>query len=185
MSRNVAERLQRKEYVTANLLRYERAGRVVFAGGHQYIVVCRSDGELSHVQTPGPWLGIEARMPHAGDSATVAPAVLVQLFRRALVSLAAASTLVTSAAPVRRRFARAGGRCAPQRLRRSDLGRARVLRAAAPSVTAERGEAQEAGCDRDAHRLGRGRGPAVPAERVAGLPRVVEVEPAYGPRMPL
>ncbi|HEY4159735.1 MAG TPA: SpoIIE family protein phosphatase [Polyangiaceae bacterium] len=62
--KNVAERLKRNEYVTSNLLRYARNGRVTFAGGHQYIVVCRSDGTISRVQTPGPWLGIGGVMPH-------------------------------------------------------------------------------------------------------------------------
>jgi PAS domain S-box-containing protein len=65
--KNVAERLKRKEYVTTNLLRYERSGRVVFAGGHQYIVVCRADGDVFRMQTPGPWLGIRENMPYAAD----------------------------------------------------------------------------------------------------------------------
>jgi len=65
--RNVAERLKRPEYVTTNLLRYESDGRVTFAGGHQYIVLCRADGTVTRVQTPGPWLGITEDMPRAGD----------------------------------------------------------------------------------------------------------------------
>jgi PAS domain S-box-containing protein len=65
--KNVAERLKRTEYVTTNLLRYERDGRITFAGGHQYIVVCRADGTIVRVQTPGPWLGISEAMPRAQD----------------------------------------------------------------------------------------------------------------------
>ncbi len=65
--RNVAERLKRPEYVTTNLLRYERNGHVSFAGGHQYIVVCRADGSIHRVQTPGPWLGFSDDMPRAHD----------------------------------------------------------------------------------------------------------------------
>jgi PAS domain S-box-containing protein len=65
--KNVAERLKRQEYVTTNLLRYELNGRVTFAGGHQYIVVCRTDGSITRVQTPGPWLGIQEDMPRAHD----------------------------------------------------------------------------------------------------------------------
>jgi serine phosphatase RsbU (regulator of sigma subunit) len=40
---------------------------VTFAGGHQYIVVCRADGSITRVQTPGPWLGITDSMPSAPD----------------------------------------------------------------------------------------------------------------------
>ena len=40
---------------------------MTFAGGHQYIVLCRSDGSITRVQTPGPWLGITESMPHAPD----------------------------------------------------------------------------------------------------------------------
>lgn len=65
--KNVAERLKRSEYVTTNLLRYEHNGAVTFAGGHQYIVLCRSDGSITRVQTPGPWLGITESMPNAPD----------------------------------------------------------------------------------------------------------------------
>jgi PAS domain S-box-containing protein len=65
--KNVAERLKRREYVTTNLLRYERSGYVTFAGGHQYIVVCRANGTVTRVQTPGPWLGISEDMPRAHD----------------------------------------------------------------------------------------------------------------------
>jgi PAS domain S-box-containing protein len=65
--KNVADRLKRSEYVTANLLRYETNGEVTFAGGHQYIVVCRADGSITRVQTPGPWLGITDSMPNAPD----------------------------------------------------------------------------------------------------------------------
>ena len=65
--KNVAERLKRPEYVTTNLLRYEVDGRITFAGGHQYIVVCRTDGTITRVQTPGPWLGIIEAMPRAQD----------------------------------------------------------------------------------------------------------------------
>jgi PAS domain S-box-containing protein len=63
--KNVAERLQRPEYVTLNLLRYQSDGKVTYAGGHQFIVICRADGTLARLPTPGPWLGIMGEMPTA------------------------------------------------------------------------------------------------------------------------
>jgi PAS domain S-box-containing protein len=65
---NIKARMQRREYITLSLLRYERSGRVVFAGAHQDIVICRADGTLERVATPGPWLGIIDDLPHAVDS---------------------------------------------------------------------------------------------------------------------
>jgi PAS domain S-box-containing protein len=56
---NVAQRLSRQEYVTLTLLRYERSGRVRFAGGHQDVVIARAaDRSIELVRTPGPWMGI-------------------------------------------------------------------------------------------------------------------------------
>jgi PAS domain S-box-containing protein len=62
---NVSGRLGSNEYVTLVLLRYSPDGRVVFAGAHEHILVCRRDtGRIEWVATPGPWLGI-ARDIHA------------------------------------------------------------------------------------------------------------------------
>jgi PAS domain S-box-containing protein len=60
---NVAKRLGREDYVTLTLLRYERNGRVVFAGGHQDIVVFRAaERRVELVGTPGPWMAIIDRL---------------------------------------------------------------------------------------------------------------------------
>lgn len=56
---NINGRLSTDEYVTLVLLRYREDGKVVFAGAHEYILVCRADsGRVERVATPGPWLGI-------------------------------------------------------------------------------------------------------------------------------
>jgi PAS domain S-box-containing protein len=56
---NIAGRLASNEYVTFCLLRYSRDGSVTFAGAHEHILVCRSDGgDVERIATPGPWLGI-------------------------------------------------------------------------------------------------------------------------------
>jgi PAS domain S-box-containing protein len=60
---NISTRMGRPEYVTLTLLRYETNGRLTFAGGHQDIVICRADGSIDCVTTPGPWLGILKELP--------------------------------------------------------------------------------------------------------------------------
>src|SRR5262249_17821485 len=57
---NVAIRMNRDEYVTLMLLRYDRDGRIAFAGGHQDIIICRAEsGEVEWARTPGPWMAIQ------------------------------------------------------------------------------------------------------------------------------
>jgi sigma-B regulation protein RsbU (phosphoserine phosphatase) len=58
---NIRHRLGNDEHVTFSLLRYRRDGRVVFAGAHEEIVICRAaTGKCELVSTPGPWLGAMA-----------------------------------------------------------------------------------------------------------------------------
>jgi sigma-B regulation protein RsbU (phosphoserine phosphatase) len=46
-------------------MRYRRDGRIVFAGAHEEIIVCRaSTGKCEFVQTVGPWVGA---MPDVGS----------------------------------------------------------------------------------------------------------------------
>jgi phosphoserine phosphatase RsbU/P len=55
---NIHERLGQDEHVTLTLLRYEASGKVVFAGAHEEMIVCRAAGGASErVQTPGTWVG--------------------------------------------------------------------------------------------------------------------------------
>ena len=69
---NVAKRLGRAEYVTLTLLRYERSGRIVFAGGHQDIVVWRAaTRQIELVGTPGPWMAIVDRLKPPVESEVV------------------------------------------------------------------------------------------------------------------
>jgi serine phosphatase RsbU (regulator of sigma subunit) len=57
---NVRHRLRRDEHVTLSLLRYERNGRVLFAGAHEDILVHRArSGQCERVATPGTWLGLK------------------------------------------------------------------------------------------------------------------------------
>lgn len=55
---NVRQRLQRDEHATLALLRYTLDGNLVVAGGHEDVVVCRSEtGTCELIRTPGPWIG--------------------------------------------------------------------------------------------------------------------------------
>jgi sigma-B regulation protein RsbU (phosphoserine phosphatase) len=66
---NVAKRLRRAEYATLTLLRYERSGRFVFAGGHQDIVIWRAaTRQIELVGTPGPWMGVVERLKRPVES---------------------------------------------------------------------------------------------------------------------
>jgi sigma-B regulation protein RsbU (phosphoserine phosphatase) len=57
---NVRRRLKQKEHVTLTVMRYERDGRIVFAGAHEEIVVCRAGGgPCERIPTPGAWIGID------------------------------------------------------------------------------------------------------------------------------
>ena len=63
---NIRSRLKREDHMTLTLLRYERSGRVVFAGAHEDIVVYRaSEGRCEIVETPGTWLGARSDIGHA------------------------------------------------------------------------------------------------------------------------
>jgi serine phosphatase RsbU (regulator of sigma subunit) len=67
---NVAQRLGREDYVTLTLLRYERSGRIRFAGGHQDIVLWRAaTGTIELVGTPGPWMAVlgDLEQPEHGE----------------------------------------------------------------------------------------------------------------------
>jgi phosphoserine phosphatase RsbU/P len=55
---NIRERMKQDEHVTLTLLRYEKSGRVLFAGAHEDILVHRtSEGRSEWIQTPGTWIG--------------------------------------------------------------------------------------------------------------------------------
>lgn len=54
---NVLHRLERAEYATLALLRYERGGSITFAGAHESILVCRArDGACEFIETTGVWV---------------------------------------------------------------------------------------------------------------------------------
>jgi sigma-B regulation protein RsbU (phosphoserine phosphatase) len=55
---NIHNRLKRDDHATLTLLRYERTGRVTFAGAHEEILVYRAKvGTCEVVDTPGTWVG--------------------------------------------------------------------------------------------------------------------------------
>ncbi|WP_437730454.1 SpoIIE family protein phosphatase [Sorangium sp. So ce1335] len=55
---NVRSRLQRDEHATLLLLRYERSGRVTFAGAHDDIIVCRArTRRCVCIPSTGVWIG--------------------------------------------------------------------------------------------------------------------------------
>jgi phosphoserine phosphatase RsbU/P len=56
---NVRQRLQRDEHVTLTLLRCDDAGRIVFAGAHEEIVIWRARSRVcERIPTPGTWLAV-------------------------------------------------------------------------------------------------------------------------------
>ncbi len=58
MWENVRERLGRDDFATLCLLRYFRDGRLVHAGAHEDIIICRaSGGPCERIAAPGTWLG--------------------------------------------------------------------------------------------------------------------------------
>lgn len=55
---NVRQRLYQDEHATFSLLRYERSGRLTFAGGHEDIVHYRAaSNDIELVALSGPWIG--------------------------------------------------------------------------------------------------------------------------------
>jgi serine phosphatase RsbU (regulator of sigma subunit) len=55
---NVRNRLMRDDHATLTLFRYDRSGRVVFAGAHEDILVYRAEsGTCELIGTPGTWVG--------------------------------------------------------------------------------------------------------------------------------
>jgi serine phosphatase RsbU (regulator of sigma subunit) len=58
MWENVRERLGRDDFATLCLLRYFRDGRLLHAGAHEDILVCRATGgPVERIEAPGTWLG--------------------------------------------------------------------------------------------------------------------------------
>ncbi|WP_437680737.1 SpoIIE family protein phosphatase [Sorangium sp. So ce131] len=56
--KNVRDRLERDEHATLLLLRYERSGRVTFAGAHDDMIVCSSrTGRCATIPSTGVWIG--------------------------------------------------------------------------------------------------------------------------------
>jgi sigma-B regulation protein RsbU (phosphoserine phosphatase) len=56
--RNVRERLQQDEHATLSVMRYDRSGRLSFAGAHEELVVYRiALGRCETFETPGTWVG--------------------------------------------------------------------------------------------------------------------------------
>lgn len=55
---NIRHRLGHDEHATFTMMRYEGAGRFVFAGAHEEILVCRANAEgFETIPTEGPWVG--------------------------------------------------------------------------------------------------------------------------------
>lgn len=62
---NVRRRLDQDEHVTFTLLRFYPDGRFVYAGAHEEMVICRRDGTIETVQTPGTWIGARKNIARA------------------------------------------------------------------------------------------------------------------------
>ena len=54
---NIRKRMKRDEHVTFCLARYSPDGRLVFAGAHENILICRKNGACEDIPPSGTWLG--------------------------------------------------------------------------------------------------------------------------------
>ena len=54
---NIRKRMKRDEHVTFCLARYSPDGGLVFAGAHENILICRSNGACEDIPPSGTWLG--------------------------------------------------------------------------------------------------------------------------------
>jgi DNA-binding LacI/PurR family transcriptional regulator/serine phosphatase RsbU (regulator of sigma subunit) len=64
LSDNIRERMGHEEHATLCLIRYERSGRLTFAGAHEDLLVYkRASGRCERIPTPGIWVGIGAEVP--------------------------------------------------------------------------------------------------------------------------
>jgi hypothetical protein len=80
---NIRHRMQNKEHVTFTLLRYDRGGKLTFAGAHEEMCVYRRQtGKVELVETPGTWLGAMRDVrKHTRDSELqLAPGDIVLLY---------------------------------------------------------------------------------------------------------
>jgi sigma-B regulation protein RsbU (phosphoserine phosphatase) len=55
---NIQNRMKRDEHVTFCLARYSADGRLVLAGAHESILICRESGQFDEIIPQGTWLGI-------------------------------------------------------------------------------------------------------------------------------
>lgn len=62
---NIRKRLLGDDHVTLTLLHYTHDGRIVFAGAHEDILICRADGSVECLTTPGTWVGAIADITRA------------------------------------------------------------------------------------------------------------------------
>jgi hypothetical protein len=68
---NIRSRMRSDEHVTFSLMRYTADGRLVFAGAHEDVLICRADtGKCEQIPTPGTWLGAHGDMARATVDST-------------------------------------------------------------------------------------------------------------------
>jgi phosphoserine phosphatase RsbU/P len=70
---NIQNRMKRDEHVTFCLARYSADGRLVFAGAHEHILICRENGQCDDILPNGTWLGL------LEDVSSVMPETVAQL----------------------------------------------------------------------------------------------------------
>ena len=64
---NIRNRMDSCDFVTCTLLRYWNDGRLMFAGAHEEILMCRANQRVAtFIPTTGSWLGV---LPNLGDLA--------------------------------------------------------------------------------------------------------------------
>jgi sigma-B regulation protein RsbU (phosphoserine phosphatase) len=83
---NIRGRLRQDEHATLVLIRYRADGRLTFAGAHEQIIVCRTDGRCELVDTPGAWVGGMPELPPPPEgAATLRPGDVMLLYTDGVV----------------------------------------------------------------------------------------------------
>jgi sigma-B regulation protein RsbU (phosphoserine phosphatase) len=79
---NIRNRMTRDEHVTFCLARYSPDGRLVFAGAHENILICRENGECEDIPPNGTWLGAiaDVRLDTPEITLQLGPGDLMLLF---------------------------------------------------------------------------------------------------------
>ena len=95
LSQNIRERMGQEEHATLSLIRYEKSGRITFAGAHEDLIVYKSRTQrCERIPTPGIWVGIGSEVPEDATEErayTLEPGDVLVLYTDGIIEAKAAS----------------------------------------------------------------------------------------------